>query len=103
VILTAMTEIPTLYVCHDDGGDPRRHPCRRVQEARSRTGLAALADVQPDPLLDPVHPPILSSGAGVPLAVSAQHVGLERRRAWPASGRASGRLGAPAGPCLSRM
>ncbi len=24
---------PTLYVCHGDGGGPRMHPCRRVQEA----------------------------------------------------------------------
>jgi hypothetical protein len=24
---------PTLYVCHGDDGGPRRHPCRRVQEA----------------------------------------------------------------------
>jgi hypothetical protein len=28
-----MAETPTLYVCHGDDGGPRRHPCRRVQEA----------------------------------------------------------------------
>lgn len=28
-----MPEIPTLFVCHGDGGGPRVHPCRRVQEA----------------------------------------------------------------------
>ena len=29
----AMSERPTLYVCHGDDGGPRLHPCRRVQEA----------------------------------------------------------------------
>jgi glutathione S-transferase len=28
-----MAERPTLFVCHGDGGGPRFHPCRRVQEA----------------------------------------------------------------------
>jgi Glutathione S-transferase, N-terminal domain len=28
-----MAEVPTLFVCHGDDGGPRRHPCRRVQEA----------------------------------------------------------------------
>jgi glutathione S-transferase len=28
-----VAETPTLYVCHGDDGGPRRHPCRRVQEA----------------------------------------------------------------------
>ena len=28
-----MADTPTLYVCHGDDGGPRRHPCRRVQEA----------------------------------------------------------------------
>jgi hypothetical protein len=27
-----MADLPTLYVCHGDGGGPRIHPCRRVQE-----------------------------------------------------------------------
>jgi glutathione S-transferase len=31
---------PTLYVCHGDGGDPRVHPCRRVQEAMRDKGIA---------------------------------------------------------------
>jgi hypothetical protein len=30
---TRMPETPTLFVCHGDDGGPRRHPCRRVQEA----------------------------------------------------------------------
>lgn len=31
---------PTLYVCHGDGGGPRVHPCRRVQEAMRAKGIA---------------------------------------------------------------
>ena len=31
-----VTETPTLYVCHGDDGGPRKHPCRRVQEALLR-------------------------------------------------------------------
>jgi glutathione S-transferase len=30
---------PTLYVCHGDGGGPRIHPCRRVQEALQAAGI----------------------------------------------------------------
>jgi len=37
--LTAMTEKPTLYVCHGDDGGPRVHPCRRVQEAMRDAGI----------------------------------------------------------------
>ena len=32
--------MPTLYVCHGDDGGPRRHPCRRVQEALRAAGIA---------------------------------------------------------------
>ncbi|MGH2957198.1 MAG: glutathione S-transferase N-terminal domain-containing protein [Solirubrobacterales bacterium] len=32
-------EKPTLYVCHGDGGGPRVHPCRRVQEALREAGI----------------------------------------------------------------
>ena len=28
------------YVCHGDYGGPRRHPCRRVQEALRAAGIA---------------------------------------------------------------
>jgi glutathione S-transferase len=35
----AMTEIPTLFVCHGDDGGPRIHPCRRVQEALRAAGI----------------------------------------------------------------
>jgi len=28
-----MADVPTLFVCHGDGGGPRIHPCRRVLEA----------------------------------------------------------------------
>src|SRR3954467_734272 len=34
-----MTEKPTLDVCHGDGGGPRIHPCRRVQEALREAGI----------------------------------------------------------------
>src|SRR5215207_645619 len=34
-----MVEMPTLYVCHGDDGGPRRHPCRRVQEALRAAGI----------------------------------------------------------------
>jgi glutathione S-transferase len=34
-----MPEIPTLYVCHGDAGGPKIHPCRRVQEALSASGV----------------------------------------------------------------
>jgi glutathione S-transferase len=34
-----VTENPTLYVCHGDGGGPRMHPCRRVQEAMHAAGI----------------------------------------------------------------
>jgi hypothetical protein len=30
---------PTLYVCHGDGGGPKIHPCRRVQEALKAKGV----------------------------------------------------------------
>ena len=30
---------PTLYVCHGDGGGPRIHPCRRVQNALRERGI----------------------------------------------------------------
>jgi glutathione S-transferase len=34
-----MAETPTLFVCHGDGGGPRVHPCRRVQEALRAAGI----------------------------------------------------------------
>jgi glutathione S-transferase len=34
-----MAEAPTLYVCHGDNGGPRKHPCRRVQEALRAAGI----------------------------------------------------------------
>lgn len=34
-----MSQTPTLYVCHGDEGGPRRHPCRRVQEALHAAGI----------------------------------------------------------------
>jgi glutathione S-transferase len=34
-----MAEQPTLYVCHDDDGGPRMHPCRRVQKALRAEGI----------------------------------------------------------------
>lgn len=34
-----MPEKPTLFVCHGDGGGPRIHPCRRVQEALVAAGI----------------------------------------------------------------
>ena len=34
-----MPETPTLFVCHGDGGGPRFHPCRRVQEALRAAGI----------------------------------------------------------------
>ncbi len=34
-----MPERPTLYVCHGDDGGPRRHPCRRAQEALRAAGI----------------------------------------------------------------
>ena len=34
-----MSETPTLFVCHGDDGGPRRHPCRRVQEALNAAGI----------------------------------------------------------------
>ena len=34
-----MSEIPTLFVCHGDDGGPRKHPCRRVQEALRAAGI----------------------------------------------------------------
>jgi glutathione S-transferase len=35
----AITQRPTLYVCHGDEGGPRVHPCRRVQEAMHEAGI----------------------------------------------------------------
>jgi glutathione S-transferase len=34
-----MPEKPTLYVCHGDGGGPKFHPCRRVQEELNASGV----------------------------------------------------------------
>jgi glutathione S-transferase len=34
-----MSERPTLFVCHGDDGNPRVHPCRRVQEAMRAAGI----------------------------------------------------------------
>lgn len=34
-----MADKPTLFVCHGDGGGPRLHPCRRVQEALDEAGI----------------------------------------------------------------
>ena len=34
-----MPEKPTLYVCHGDTSGPSFHPCRRVQEALSESGI----------------------------------------------------------------
>jgi glutathione S-transferase len=34
-----MAETPTLFVCHGDGGGPRVHPCRRVQESLRAAGI----------------------------------------------------------------
>jgi len=34
-----MNEKPTLFVCHGDGGGPRIHPCRRIQEALRDAGI----------------------------------------------------------------
>ncbi len=34
-----MAETPTLFVCHGDDGGPRKHPCRRVQEALRAAGI----------------------------------------------------------------
>ncbi len=34
-----MAENPTLFVCHGDGGGPKLHPCRRVQEALRSAGI----------------------------------------------------------------
>jgi len=34
-----MAPVPTLYVCHGDDGGPRRHPCRKVQEALRAKGI----------------------------------------------------------------
>ena len=34
-----MPQTPTLYVCHGDDGGPRRHPCRRAQEALRAAGI----------------------------------------------------------------
>jgi hypothetical protein len=34
-----MAQALTLYVCHGDDGGPRRHPCRRVQEALRAAGI----------------------------------------------------------------
>jgi glutathione S-transferase len=36
---TAITDTPTLFVCHGDDGGPRIHPCRRVQEALRSAGI----------------------------------------------------------------
>jgi glutathione S-transferase len=35
----AVSERPTLFVCHGDDGGPRVHPCRRVQEAMRAAGI----------------------------------------------------------------
>ena len=35
-----MSDSPTLYVCHGDGGGPKIHPCRRVQEKLDAAGIA---------------------------------------------------------------
>lgn len=35
----ALSDTPTLYVCHGDRGGPRVHPCRRVQEAMVKAGI----------------------------------------------------------------
>jgi len=34
-----MSQTPTLFVCHGDGGGPKMHPCRRVQEALTEAGI----------------------------------------------------------------
>jgi glutathione S-transferase len=34
-----MADVPTLFVCHGDGGGPWFHPCRRVQEALRAAGI----------------------------------------------------------------
>ncbi|HWC87551.1 MAG TPA: glutathione S-transferase N-terminal domain-containing protein [Solirubrobacteraceae bacterium] len=36
---TQSSEMPTLFVCHGDGGGPKMHPCRRVQEALRGAGI----------------------------------------------------------------
>jgi hypothetical protein len=34
-----MSDLPILYVCHGDDEGPKRHPCRRVQEALRAAGI----------------------------------------------------------------
>jgi glutathione S-transferase len=48
-----VAETPTLYVCHGDDGGPRRHPCRRVQEALRGANRVREGDCRPRPP-DPV-------------------------------------------------
>jgi glutathione S-transferase len=36
---TPTPDPPTLFVCHGDGGGPKMHPCRRVQEALRAAGI----------------------------------------------------------------
>ncbi len=37
--MAAMSEVPTLYVCHGDDRAPRFHPCGRVQQALRAAGI----------------------------------------------------------------
>ncbi|HWF72159.1 MAG TPA: glutathione S-transferase N-terminal domain-containing protein [Solirubrobacteraceae bacterium] len=39
MVKSTTSETPTLFVCHGDEGGPKRHPCRRVQEALHASGI----------------------------------------------------------------
>ena len=82
-----MAENPTLFVCHGDDGGPRKHPCRRVQEAPLSPGdsiqvgpvvfVLQVDGVPADEDLHPVAAQPAEAGAGGehemnPLAPTAQ-------------------------------
>jgi glutathione S-transferase len=50
-----LTDRPTLYVCHGDDGEPKLHPCRRVQQSPRAAGIeyekVIAADGSPFPFL----------------------------------------------------
>ena len=86
-----MAETPTLYVCHGDDGGPRRHPCRRVQEAlRAATRATAMSELQSvlgGDARDPDGRPLPPAGR---IAI-AEGVVVRRKAAGTLSVRAEGR------------
>jgi hypothetical protein len=75
-----LAETPTLYVCHGDDGGPRRHPCRRVQEALRAAGIE-------------YEKVIAAHGHPIPFLRKARGTSCARRPETPSCQRSSCRTG----------